>query len=98
MALKGNLRTMPLPDLLQWLGTCRKTGTLRLERAKVVKYIVLREGAIAACSSDDPPELLGHYLVAQGKITEDVLRQALARQAASHEHLGSILIEMRAVS
>ena len=98
MALSGNLRTMPLTDLLQWLGTSRMSGTLRIQRAKVVKLLVFREGAITACSSDDPPEMLGHYLVARGKISEEVLRLALARQAASRQHLGKILVEMEALS
>ncbi len=98
MALQGNLRTMPLTDLLQWLGTSRKTGTLRLQRAKVAKILVFHEGTITACSSDDPPEMLGHYLVARGKISEETLRLALARQATSHQHLGKILVEMNALS
>ncbi|MBZ5638629.1 MAG: DUF4388 domain-containing protein [Acidobacteriia bacterium] len=89
---------MPLTDVLQWLGTTRKTGTLFIERNKVVKQIVFREGRVAACSSEDPPELLGHYLVGQGKITEEVLRQALARQSETREHLGKILLDMQALS
>jgi hypothetical protein len=89
---------MPLTDLLQWLGGARKTGTLFLEHRKVVKQIVFREGKVVACSSDDPPELLGHFLVGQGKITEDVLREALARQGSSKEYLGKILVEMKALT
>lgn len=98
MALQGSLRSMPLTDLLQWLGSSGKTGTLRIERSKIVKFIVFREGAIVSCSSDDPPELLGHYLVAQGKISEDVLRRALACQTATREHLGKILVDAGSLS
>ena len=98
MTMLGSLHTMPLTDLLQWLGASRKTGTLFLERSKVVKQIVFREGHVVACSSDDPPELLGHFLVHQGKITEEVLQQALARQSATRVHLGKILLEMKALT
>jgi hypothetical protein len=98
MALFGSLRSMPLTDVLQWLGTTRKTGTLVLERNKVVKQIVFREGRVVGCSSDDPPELLGHYLVAQAKITEETLREALVRQAETQEYLGKILVGMQAVT
>ena len=98
MTMLGSLRTMPLTDLLQWLGTSRKTGTLFLERNQVVKQIVFREGRVVACSSDDPPELLGHFLVHHGKITEELLQQALARQATVREHLGKILLEMKALT
>ena len=31
MSVSGNLRTMPLPDVLQWVAQSRKTGTLVLE-------------------------------------------------------------------
>ncbi len=98
MTMIGSLHTMPLTDLLQWLGTARKTGTLFLERNKVVKQIVFSEGKVVACSSDDPPELLGHFLVHQGKINEEQLHLALARQASNREHLGKILLEMKALT
>src|SRR5512140_2168670 len=98
MTMLGSLHTMPLTDVLQWLGSSRRTGTLFLERNKVVKQIVFREGRVVACSSDDPPELLGHFLVHQGKIHEEVLHQALAKQSTSHEHLGKILLEMKALT
>jgi hypothetical protein len=89
---------MPLPDLLQWLGATRKTGTLRVERNKVGKSILLRDGDVIGCSSDDPPERLGQWLLARGKITEEQLRQALAIQEHLGKHLGMILVEMEAIS
>lgn len=98
MPLYGNLASMPLPDLLQWAGVARKTGTLELERNKVCKRILFRHGRIIACASDDPSDLLGHWLVSRGKISEDVLRLALAKQAQVRCHLGEILAEMGAVS
>jgi hypothetical protein len=89
---------MPLPDLLQWLGATRKTGTLQVERNKVGKSILLRNGDVIGCSSDDPPERLGQWLLARGKITEEQLRQALAIQEHLGKHLGMILVEMEAIS
>jgi hypothetical protein len=92
MSLSGSLATMPLPDLLQWLGTSVKTGTLSLERDQVCKQIELRRGRIVACSSDDPPHRLGHFLLSRGKITEDQLRHALGRQETERRHLGALLV------
>jgi hypothetical protein len=89
---------MPLTDLLQWLGTARKSGVLEVERHKVVKRIHFRDGAIVACSTQDPPEWLGHFLLSRGRITEDTLRTARARQEETHQFLGQILVEMRAIS
>lgn len=94
MSLYGTFSTMSLADLLQWLSNAAKTGTLEFEREKVVKQVVMREGHVIACSSDDPSQLLGHYLVSHGKVSEDVLRQALTEQGVSRRHLGQILVEM----
>src|SRR5262245_2518602 len=94
MPLVGTLRTMSLPDLLQWLGNSTKTGTLGVERNKVRKCILMEEGKIVGCSSDDPPERLGQYLLSRGKLTEEQLRQALMSQEQHRRHLGSILVEL----
>lgn len=91
MALQGNLSTMSLSDLLRWAGANRETGVLELEKNKVRKRIVFREGRIVACSSDDPSSLLGQFLLARGRITKDQLSEALADQERTGETLGEIL-------
>ena len=98
MPLYGTLKTMPLPDLLQWLGSARKTGTLQVESNRVQKWILLKDGQVLGCSSDDPPERLGQFLLSRGKITEDQLRIALAAQEGAKRHLGKICVEMGAIS
>jgi len=98
MPLFGTLSTMPLPDLLQWLAAGRLSGTLQIERNRVSKSIVFEGGQIVGCSSDDPPERLGQFLIARGKITEEQLRQALGHQETARKHLGTILVEMGVLS
>ena len=44
MGLSGNLRTMDLPEILQWISGGRKTGTLHLERRSVQKRIGFKGG------------------------------------------------------
>lgn len=98
MALQGNLSTMPLPDLLQWLGSAGKTGTLVLERHKSKKSIVVRDGRIVACASDEPSDMLGHFLVSRGRLSEADLRRALSRQGDEKRHLGRILVSMGVIT
>ncbi len=98
MPVYGNLASMPLPDVLQWLGAAGKTGTLEIERNKVRKRIVLRHGRVIGCSSDEPSDKLGHFLVSRGRITEERLREALERQEAEKRHLGGILVDMEALT
>ena len=98
MPLFGTLSTMPLTDLLQWLASARLTGTLQVERNKVSKSIVFQDGQVIGCSSDDPPERLGQFLIARGKITEEQLCHALTIQESSGRHLGTTIVEMGALS
>ena len=97
MSLSGTFSTMALPELLQWLGNSGKTGTLEVERNKVIKQIVFRDGCVIACSTDEKTELLGNFLLARGKISEEVLRQALSEHETKRKHLGEVLVELGAV-
>src|SRR5437773_1518506 len=47
MSLAGNLRTMDLPEVLQWIASARKTGTLHIERRSVTKKIYFQDGETA---------------------------------------------------
>jgi len=85
---------MPLTDLLQWAGANRKTGLLQLERNRLHKRLAFRGGRIIGCTSDDPPTLLGQFLLSKGKLTHDDLRAGLARQEQTREPLGQILCQM----
>src|SRR5512143_1347472 len=92
MSLKGDLRTMPLPDVLQWVATGHKTGTLHVERRSVQKRIVLREGSIFSSWSNDPRESLGQFLIRLRLLTEEQLFRALLKQEEKGRLLGSILV------
>jgi len=92
MSLAGDFATMPLPDLLQWLSLSQKTGILILQRGEVVKEIYFRSGKIVSSSSNDPREYFGQFLLAYGKLTEDDLLYAFAKQAQTGIKLGRILV------
>jgi hypothetical protein len=97
MAITGNLETMNLAELLQWLANNRQTGTLIVSDGAVEKRIYLEGGTILSSSSSDPRRLLGHFLVSKGVITEDILAQAIAVQSSQGKLLGEILVEGGAV-
>jgi Domain of unknown function (DUF4388) len=93
MSLTGNLRTMSLPDILQWIAGGRKTGALQLERRGVQKRLAFKEGTIFSSWSNDPRESLGQFLVSQRFITEEQLFRALLSQEKEGRLVGSILVE-----
>jgi hypothetical protein len=92
MSLAGNLRTMSLPDILQWIAAGRKTGTLHLERRSIDKRIIFSEGSIFSSWSNDPRESLGQFLIRDRHVTEEQLFRALLAQEKEGRLLGSILV------
>lgn len=91
MGLSGNLRTMDLSEILQWISQGRKTGTLHLERGSVRKRIVFREGTIFTSTSNDPRESLGQFLMRERLVTEEQLFKALLLQEKEGRLIGAIL-------
>jgi len=98
MSLSGNLRTMDLPELLQWVTLGRKTGSLAFIRNKTKNSIYFRGGQIISSRSNEPTKQLGHFLLFQGKITEIQLKRALECQQQTRQILGKILVQEGFVS
>ena len=92
MSLRGNLKTMSLPDILQWIAAGQKTGTLHLERRSVKKRIIVRDGQIFSSWSNDPRESLGQFLIRERMVTEEQLFKALIGQEEKGRLIGSILV------
>ena len=92
MAIHGTLTTMSVPDLLQFLATSRKTGTLKFSRGKIIKQIYFENGMIVGSQSNDPNEYFGQILIHYGKLDETQLQAAMEVQRTSGGRLGEILI------
>jgi hypothetical protein len=91
--LSGTLSTMALPDLLQWAAAGRKTGTLHLQGEAFQVKLMFNGGAIVGSSSNDPREYLGQFLLSEGLITEQQLKDAFDLQARTRVMLGRILVK-----
>jgi hypothetical protein len=98
MSLTGNLRTMDLPDVLQWIAGGRKTGTLHLDRGPITKRIGFVDGVIQDSWSNDPRESLGQFLVRDALVTEEQLFKALLKQEKEGRLVGGILVADGVVS
>jgi hypothetical protein len=89
---------MSVSDLLQFLASGRKTGTLKLGLGTIVKHIYLEQGLIVGSSSNDPKEYLGQVLLHYGKIEEAQLQTAMDIQRQQGGKLGVILASRGFVS
>ena len=98
MGMTGNLRTMQLEELLQWLSQSKKSGTLEIVNGTVEKKIFFKEGSILSSASNKPEEYLGHFLVSHGLINEAQLGSAIAAQEKSRMLLGMLLVHNGAIA
>lgn len=55
MSIRGEIQTMPLPDLFQWLVLKRKTGALALMHEETAQKLYFSEGLIASAVSTPYP-------------------------------------------
>jgi tetratricopeptide (TPR) repeat protein len=98
MSLSGRLKTMDLPEVLQWVTVGRKTGLLSFVRDKTKVSVYLQDGQIIASRSNDPTMQLGQFLLFQGKITEPQLKRAFEIHLQTRAILGKILVQENLVS
>lgn len=94
MAISGNIKTMALAELLQWLASGQKTGTLVIDNDEIEKKIFFEDGFIIGSASTDPKEYLGHFLAGYGYITKEQADEAVRRQQEENKLIGQILVEM----
>jgi hypothetical protein len=98
MGIVGNLRTMQLEELLQWLSQSKKSGTLEIVHGRTEKKIFFKEGLILSSASNKPEEYLGHFLMSHGLINEGQLNRAVELQEKSRMLLGMILVNNGAIA
>jgi hypothetical protein len=70
----GSLQLFCLPDLLEFLRSGQRTGTLVCSSASGIGALHMRAGKVNGAASPST-RAVGHYLVARGVVTEDVLAE-----------------------
>ena len=77
MAFHGDLSSYPLPELLQWLDSSRKTGALQLQWEAGERKLFVRSGQIVATASPALWERLARALEAGGVAAGERVLKAL---------------------
>jgi len=95
MALHGDLGTMPVPELMMWIGQSQKTGTLEIRTDKVVVKMAFEKGDLIFSSSNDPKTTLGRILIQSGVVTEDMHKQARQLRKTKSIAVAKALLELR---
>jgi tetratricopeptide (TPR) repeat protein len=94
----GDLAETPYAHLLLALAVREQTATLDLRRTPLEKSIVFDAGSPVECRSNIATEMLGRFLVAQGKLSDEDARNALNAAAARGIPLGEMLVERKLLS
>lgn len=83
MAFHGDLFSFPLPELLQWLDSSRKTGVLQLSWEGGERKLYLETGQVVATSSRGLWERLARILNIAGKASGARVMEAFRELATS---------------
>ena len=92
--IQGHSRAVPIPELLSFFSSVRKSGTLQVSTPDENFTLVLVEGAVRQAKSDSSPPggRLGDILVAQGSITEGELGKFINENQGPSRKLGEELV------
>src|SRR5579871_5220190 len=83
MAFHGDLFSLPLPELLQWLHTSRKTGSLQLGWDAGERKIFLLSGQLVATASQGLWERIARILALSKLASGEAVLAAYAEMKAS---------------
>ncbi len=96
MAFKGTLREFKVPDILQLISLQKKTGILTFTSSDGFITLIFENGLIIGVDAF-PKKLetrVGHVLVKQDLVSEEMLQRALVIQKRTNQKIGEILLSM----
>jgi len=86
------LQRVIIPEILFAFLDQKKTGILSLTNGEVTKRVFLTKGHPVYVESPLQSETLGQYMVHQGIVSEENIREALKELEHSDKYLGEILV------
>ncbi len=100
MALVGRLEDLNLTELFHLLSLFQKSGKLTLTSNNQTGIFVFKSGKIVHATNGRKDHTLGDILLHRKLIAESTLKTALLvqRQSPTWERLGTILVEMSAIT
>ena len=93
-AIRGHTKSIGIGEILGFIASLRKTGTLVVRGRNENFLVELKEGSVVYAQGDNPPPglLLGEILTSQGAIDPEELKTFLAANPSRGNMLGSALL------
>lgn len=97
LAIQGDLSVVPFADTLTFVSMIRRTGKLVVLQQDLERTIFWNKGEIVFATSNSIDHTLGHFLLRNGKITQQQYEASCERLNAETRH-GKVLVQMGAIS
>jgi hypothetical protein len=98
MPIQGNLKTMPVAELLMWISQFQKTGTLEIRTSTWNETMAFDKGALVFSSSTNPDRTLGRLLIKYGIVTEEGHKRAREMRKTKSVAVAKALLELEIVT
>lgn len=102
MAISGDIDTMPLADLFQWVEMNRKTGCLEVkwqhEWNIMEKRIYFQNGVIVFASSNKQKERLGEFLMLKKLISKEDFEKCLKEGKEQNRMMTDVMQSNKLIS
>ena len=98
MALKGDLKTTFIANILQLLCLEQKNGVLRVTSGKNEVKVFFEEGVIVYARESQKDDRLGYLLKSEGIISAEQLKKCLVVAKKKNQALGRILVKKGYIS
>src|SRR5260370_6936098 len=83
---EGDLRRIQIADVLSFIAMIRTSGKLVLRQARLERTLHWIEGEIVFASSNSPDQSLVHFLLRNGKITQQQYDDSKQPIPPNHRH------------
>ena len=93
-SMTGKLKHYKLADILIAISRSKKTGTLEITTGLIKRKIYILNGNKIFAASTNTKDRLGEYLIKQGKITTEELKEADSLVSHKRQRLGKSLVEL----
>ena len=98
MPMQGDLKTMPVVELLMWISQFQKTGTLEIRTKTSTEKMAFDHGALVFSSSSNPERTLGKLLIKYGIVSEENHKRARELRKTKSVAVAKALLELDIVT
>lgn len=95
--IKGQLSSLPITDLMQWIDMNKKSGVLFVSNDASNKCFCFEEGRLLFAASNNEGGRLGDFLAKEGHVSTDALKRAISESKKGNAPLFAYMVENKVI-